>query len=365
MSFNGSNIKILSKDMGLTIVRLAEKLDVSRQTVAKWIAGQVPRGEHLVALCRILDTNPDYFFSSATESLITVPQHRSIRKRKDTQEMKSASYELAEQYLNLFRQAPSPIIIPVIRIKQREIDNAKRIAEQLRLLAGIPKDKPFNLPYAFNLLNKLGIYVICRPFPEIISKKIYAFYSKICDQRVVFINTNMKIIDIIFQLLHEAIHAVRDEASSLVYDKEEEDFCDLAANFTQFTEEYVSHLAYCIEGCEPPTIITKLKKASTDNIHSMFGIVERLKMINKFPDLNFGGAATNLKKKSKTVEEILFRDNDPRRYIGMLRDLSPLFIDLISKQIPDCSTRKFAEWLGLSTSIDAKAVMEELERVKE
>ncbi len=365
MSWNGSKIKDRAKELGLTLIKVAEKLEVSRQTVNKWIGGQIPRGEHLVGLCRILDTKPDYFFSSVTESLISVPQHRSIRKRKDTQEMKSASYEIAEQYLNLFRQAPSPVIIPVIRIKQRELENAKRVAEQLRLLAGIPKDKPFTLSYAFNLLNKLGVYIICRPFPEIISKKIYAFYSKICDQRVVFINTNMNIIDMIFQLLHEAIHAVRDEASSLAYDKEEEDFCDKAANFTQFPEEYVSQIAYCIEGCEPPTIITKLKKASADNNHSMFGIVERLKMINKFPDLNIGGAATNLKKESKTVEEILFKDKNPRRYISMLRELSPLFIDLISKQIPDCSIRKFAEWLGLSTSINAKAVMEELEREKE
>jgi len=151
----------------------------------------------------------------------------------------------------------------------------------------------------------------------------------------------------------------------LVYDEEEENFCDLVANYTQFPGEYVTNVSLCIDGCGPGMIINKLKDVSSKNAHSIFGICARLKAIGKYPNISIGGADTNLKRGFHTIEEILFENNDPRQYIKMLKELSPLFINLISKQLPDCSEKKFAEWLGLGTSIDAKAVMEELQRAKE
>lgn len=365
MSWNGSNIKTRSKELGLTLLKVAEKLEVSRQTVNKWIGGQVPRGQHLVGLCRILGTKPDYFFSSIMESLITVPQHRTVRKKKETSEMKDASYELAEQYLNLFRQAPSPVMIPVVRVKERNKENAQILADQLRFLVDIPQGKPFDFEYAFKLLYKLGIYAICRAFPDSFKKNIYAFYSKICDQRVVFINTNTNILDLIFQLLHEAVHAIRDEEPTLVYDEEEENFCDLVAMYTQFPDEYVRHVARYIHGKSIGTIINHLKEVSSEYGHSLYGIYKRLNTEELCPKINIGGPDTLFKRKYQIIEDILYKNNNPLHYVNMLKELSPLFISLISKQIPDCSLRKFAEWLGLGASIDAKAVMEELERVKE
>lgn len=366
MSWNGSNIKTRSKELGLKLIKVAEKLEVSRQTVNKWIGGQVPRGHHLLGLCRILDTKPEYFFSSMIESLITVPQHRTVRKKKVTPEMKEASFELSEQYLNLFRQAPSQIIIPVVRIKERNEENAKKLARHLRDISSIPSCDPVSYEHAFKLLEKLGIYTIFRVFPDPISKKhIYAFYSKICEQRVVFVNTNTNVLDLIFQILHEAVHAIQDEETKSIHDEYEETFCDLVADFTQFPDEYVKHVARYIQGGSPGAIINKLKEMSAEYGHSLYGIYKRLNRHGLCPDLKVGGADTNLKKKFSTIEEILFKDENPRYYVDIIRELSPLFINLISEQIPNCSIRKFAEWLGLSTSIDAKAVMEEMERVKE
>ena len=48
----------------------------------------------------------------------------------------------------------------------------------------------------------------------------------------------------------------------------------------------------------------------------------------------------------------------------MLYDLSPNFMKLVEAQMPDCSVRKFGEWLGLDTSMDAQAVMDEISRRK-
>lgn len=55
--------KILSlrKSRGLTQEQLAEKLNVSRQSVSKWESGQaIPELETIVALCRVFDITTDY-----------------------------------------------------------------------------------------------------------------------------------------------------------------------------------------------------------------------------------------------------------------------------------------------------------------
>lgn len=46
----------------------------------------------------------------------------------------------------------------------------------------------------------------------------------------------------------------------------------------------------------------------------------------------------------------------------MLFEFSPLFMKLVAEQVPDCSTRKMGEWLGLDTGLDARAVRDELKR---
>ncbi len=365
MSWDGSKIKLRASELGIKVNDIADKLEVTRQTVTKWIGGQIPRGQYLIGLCTILDIKPNYFFTSLTESLITIPQHRTVRKKKVTPEMKDASHNLAEQYLNLFRQAPSPILLPVVRIKERSKENAIKLSKHLRKLAMIPEGKPFNFDYSFKLLKELGIYAICREFPEQFKKDIYAFYSKICGQRVIFINTNTNILDLIFQLLHEIVHAIRDEEPALIYDAEEENFCDLVAMYTQFPDEYVRHIARYIKGQTTGTVINHLKEVSSDYAHSLYGIYIRLHKAGLCTKITIGGADTLFKRKFKTIEQMLYKNNDPLHYIKMLKELSPLFIDLISNQISDCSTRKFAEWLGFNTSMDAKAVIEELERVKE
>lgn len=47
------------RELGLSQEALAEKLDVSRQAVAKWEAGQAfPAAERLALLCRVLELSP-------------------------------------------------------------------------------------------------------------------------------------------------------------------------------------------------------------------------------------------------------------------------------------------------------------------
>ena len=86
----------------------------------------------------------------------------------------------------------------------------------------------------FRLLHTLKIVTIFRQFPK--SLKAYAFYCKIHGHRVVFVNYDTNVLDLIFPLLHETVHAIRDEENGGVPDIEEETFCDVVSNWVQFPE---------------------------------------------------------------------------------------------------------------------------------
>ena len=76
MKWMGEKIKDRADEQGLSISKLSKSLGVSRQSVNDWIGGKLPRGNHLVALCRTLQVSPNYFFSETIAENIVVPVHR-------------------------------------------------------------------------------------------------------------------------------------------------------------------------------------------------------------------------------------------------------------------------------------------------
>ena len=368
MGFNGSLVKTRAKDAGYTILRLSEELGVSRQTVNEWISGEMtPRGSHLMRLCSILNLRPESFFTEPAKSLISVPLHRTIGNNKVTDTIRDASQEMAKEYLNFFRQAPVVDLVPVIRIEKRSEENAKIIAEKLRSLSKVATDKPMGYENAFHLLSELGIYTIFRAFPDSLIKSTYAFYSKIAGHRVVFVNIDTSTIDLIFYLLHETVHAVRDEVPEQINLQNEEKFCDMVTNHIQFPDKYVDETAMMIKGLPEKIIVNNLKILCKVNHHSMYGIYKQLDERGLLPEnakkIKYG-ADVNLKKQFPTLREILFGSDNVQDFLDRMYELSPRFMSFIEKQIPDCSVRKLGEWLGLDTSMDAQLVMEEMLRRK-
>ena len=363
MAWDGRKLKDLSKEKGISLTELAELLIVSRQTVNDWIRGQVPKGNHLIGLSQLLEISPRFFFPSEIPGNISVPLHRKRGVAKITGAMKQEAAHMAKQYEKLFNWAPDPGLVPVLRMDHRDRQNAIAMASKLRELSGIGSHKPMDYEHTFNLLSSLRIANIFRYFPKRL--KGYAFYCKIHKHRVVFVNNDTNILDLIFPLLHETIHAIRDEEGNVLSDPVEEDFCDAVANYTQFPEEYALLVYNTIKGRRKEVQINLLKNFSTENMHSMFGIMEQLKEINPAFDLEVGGANTNLKKQFPPIGDILFKEKDPRSYIHNLKALSPLFFEIVTRLIDNVTTRKTGEWLGLESEIDAKQAIVELRKIRD
>jgi len=362
MPWSGANLKALSKKKGIALTKLSELLKVSRQTVTAWVKGKVPKGDHLIELSRILEINPGYFFSDdETQRIISVPMHRKRGVAKVTEKTERDAFQMAKQYEKLFIEAPDPGLVQVLRVKRRDDKNAKTLVKKLRVLSGIEPHLPMDYQHTFHLLSLLNIITIFRYFPS--SVKGYAFYCRIDKHRVVFVNTSTNVLDLIFPLLHETIHAIHDEEGGAIYDSTEEEFCDLVANYIQFPADYVQLVYDTIIGRRINIQINQLKEFAKKNSHSLFGIAKELKKLNPTLDFNVGGANTNLKKEFPTIGNILFDVEDVREHITRLKALSPLFVEILRNQIDNASPRKTAEWLGLENMLDGKQVIDELKRI--
>lgn len=364
MRWEGLKIKEFAKNKKLSLQKVADAVGVSRQTVNDWIKGQIPKGNHLLLLCKYFNKNPDIFFISDIQNYISVPVHRQRMNSKITKSTQEAALSLSKEYLNFFRNHKNSEIVPVIRIQERDIVNARKIANDLRALAGIAEDKPIDYKHTFVLTEKLGIHVIFRDFPG--SIKSYAFYTKISDHRIVFVNNNTNIIDLIFPLLHETVHAVRDELTSYGgYDQAEEEFCDLVANFIQFPESYVSMVYNTVKGLNIPVQINKLKYCAKINHHSLHGIIKAMKLNSINLKLNVGGADSNIRKEFPTIAEIIFEGDDARKFIQNLMRYSNNFFEVIMEQADTLSNRKLAEILGIESTLDAQEIQAELLNCKQ
>ncbi len=100
----------LRKAKGITQEQLAEKLDVSRQSISKWESGQsIPELEKIVALSTIFDVTTDYLLKSSeiddlsvkTEMLEKQQQQMLVREQRQHQIWACILYAIAV-YLVLF-----------------------------------------------------------------------------------------------------------------------------------------------------------------------------------------------------------------------------------------------------------------------
>lgn len=363
MEWLGENIKVLAKSKKISLADIARLLQVSRQTVNDWVKGQVPKGNHLVELSTILDVDPLVFFLNKKSDFISVPVHRTRRTAKVNATMENDAFELAKEYENFFRNCPERNLVPVLRVSEVNKQSALEISSRLREIVGAKDGVPIDYDQAFSLMKHLGIKVVFRYFPDNI--KSYAFYTKIHNHRVVFVNNSTNVIDLIFQLLHESVHAIRDENRvDGFYSEEEELFCDMVANLTQFPNDYVTKVYEDIKNKKTGEKINRLKWFSELYKHSLFGIVKCIRDINDNFKLNVGGADTNLKKKFQLIGDILFHDDDPRSFVKTISKLSPIFVSLLIDQLESLSDSRLAELLGLENSLDGKEVRIELMKIR-
>ena len=351
-----------------TQAQFAEQIGVSRQTFIDWCNGQVPKGMHLLKIGKLLEVGVDVLFSVDVErqARATVPMHRKKGAAKVTPEVQLQSHRLALDYLDVITSQTHPPLTLQSRCIKPDLSEVPRLATALRDLAELDDPaRPIGYQHVFTLTQKLGICIIFKLFPVEIQSH-YAFYTVINGQRVVFVNTAINLLDLIFPIIHEAVHAVRDLPPAEGYDQEEEDFCDAVANAVQFPVSYVNMVWSMIKDLRPAQQITTLKAFAEKNHHACYGLVRciRARHPNELTKLNVCGADANLRKKHKSFDGLLLpSDGTPEQYLTKLKKLSPLFFQALVTFSGNCTAGRLGELLDLGT-LDAKQVRSALEAEK-
>lgn len=366
MSWQGQHIKTLAKEKRLTLKSVADQVGVSRQALNDWSKGQIPKGGHLLRLCKTLGVAPDVFFASERDSRIAVPMHRTRKTAKLNDSMQEEAKELAASYELFFRESSDPGLVQSLRIFKKTESEISKASATLRKLGGIENDAPMNFNHVFSLVKDLGVNIVFSDFHEKI--KAYAFYTKINNHRVVFVDFKTKVFDLIFAILHESIHSIRDESNAYgetyIYDIEEEDFCDQIASRAQLTDGYFSFVLEAIKGLNTNTKLSQLAKFAAKNNHTMHAIQKRVG--SELPDFgdNLYRVETNLRKSSPTVRERFFKAKDAREYIDLWKSVSPIYLEHVIEQSEKISPRRLCELLSIDSELDAVEAKAELVRIK-
>ncbi|MBC8416489.1 MAG: helix-turn-helix transcriptional regulator [Candidatus Cloacimonetes bacterium] len=360
MIWQGKIIKDLIKKRKITLTKLAYELEVTRPTINEWTKGKIPKGIHILALCRYFNLDPNELFSVNRSDLISIPQHRMRNTAKQTEETNKLSHELASEYLSIFRNHKKSQLTQTYRDQNLSEENAKGLAAKLRELIHLENNTPINYRQTFELLHNLGVFTIFRHFPKNI--KSYAFNCEISNKRVIFINSTTNILDLIFPILHEVIHLIKENRNhTKEYDDIEENYCDNVASYIQFPESYIELIHASISDIpNDGQKVNIVKQYSSRFGHAGFGIVKRMQ--EKHPEFNLkiSPADSNLRKEFPSIGEIIFESNDPRIFVDTLRKFSPLFVDLILDQLDVLGYRKISELFDIKNPLDAKSVRDEL-----
>lgn len=364
MKWLGTKLKDLIDSKSVTQSGLAQGVGVTRQTVVDWIKGQVPKGSHLLGISRILDVEPSAFFEDEPSPVQVAPRFRKRRTAKITAEVEGIAQGLALEYAGILEAKAMPVLEHIVR--RIDDDAAVQLASCMRQLAGLRgSHDPMGYQDVFYLMQELGICVIFRKFPD--DLKDYAFYTVINGQRVVFVNSATNLLDLIFPMLHEAVHALIDPAASSRCSADKEDsFCDKVAGMAQYPDGYVDDVCAAIKGRTAAVKVNMLKDFAVRNHHVVYGIVRRIEERHgklKLSRNSVHGADGNLRQQSpQTLYDALFGD-EAEGYVRALQTLTPIWFGIVAGSLDAMTIRKLADVLGLESVLDAKEVREEIERM--
>lgn len=363
MNWQGQNIKTIAKEKSLTLTRVAELVGVSRQAINDWMNGQIPSGSHLVRLCKVLESPADALFVPEADSHTTILD-QALKAAKNNEIFRRQIESITSIYEIFFRQASGPGLVQNLRACNTTNKEVLKAAKALRCLSGLTGDEPMGFDHIFTLMEKLGINLIFTEFKKTIDR--HSFGANINNHRVVFVDLDVRVLDLVSVILWEAIHAIRGDNTvhcpSNDYNKNEELFCDSVAANTQLTDAYILFLGDLIDGYDLKTRVSMLEKFALRNNHTIFDVQKRITQhtanIIKTSDYN----DENIREKTKTAREYFFKHNNARDYVKKIRYVSPVFAMHLSEQIDTIGARKLCELLVIDNELDGIEIKVELER---
>lgn len=359
---------------GLKQSQLAEKLNVSREAVSKWIRGEsLPTPDKLLRIGMVLEASFDDLVETRQDPMPPVVYFR----KKGSRKTKDSDFALATRRGTLLRRL-APLLPcqalthpPTLKDPSTEYAYVQTVADTVRTGLGLGNGRHLryeDLIGRFAQLNAVLIPVMWGAQEE--HGNALNVYLPDSGTTWVYLNLDSNLVHFNFWLAHELGHSLAPELRG----EKGEVFAEKFAQALLFSREDAASLRQALTS--EPSVghrINRIKREAVERVISPLTIrlalhayetAEGLQLTNLGELPAFMGSAHNVGKEFQTVAETLFDDRKPtpRQYVKVCEQhfQTPFFKALAAYCEKHGAASQFVhEVLGLPLA-DAKALSGEL-----
>jgi transcriptional regulator with XRE-family HTH domain len=358
---------------GISPANVAEKLDVSREAVSKWLSGRsLPRPDKLLRLALTLDLKLDDLVIRAEDPAEPVIAFRKRGASKTTAAHIARAKDMGRMLSELVPYLPYDLLVQPATLKNPSTDYAyiQQVASRIRTEIGVMPDDELSFNHLIRQFNDLQAVIV----PVLWGRKdshenALHIYLPESMTTWVYLNLDVEVHDFKFWMSHELGHVYTPDLRG----KEAEDFADALAGALIFPEALAIQAYKDVRAARSAkTRLAKIREIADCYSISMISVFYE---INKYAEhhglarieLDNGalfGANTNFNKQYFTVSRLLFEADvpEPKQYIVSASEHfnSPIFDALKAYLLDQDGTAGYVQSILNTPLLDAKGIHAEL-----
>jgi transcriptional regulator with XRE-family HTH domain len=367
------NIKTLRAALdktGLNASALAEKLDVSREAVSKWLNGEAfPRPDKLLRLSSIVDLafGELVIREEDDEPIIAF---RKTRGSKTTDDHITHAREMGRLLKELVPFLPFTILTlpPILKAPTIDYDYIQQVVGNVRKEIGVDPDGVVDFRRLVRTFRELQT-VLIPVFWGSKNRHENAIHVYLPDSKTtwVYLNLDTNVHDFLFWMSHELGHSLSPNLSG----DSAEDFADAFAGALLFPHGIAEHAYNEIAGKRVAVQINKIKLYAEKMMISPFSVysqinayAKRAKLPRIALDKEIHPATTKFNKAYPNLSEVLFDATlpKPEAYIERVGiDFETPFFDVLRNFLRETGRGPgFVQTILDCGALDAKAIHFEL-----
>ena len=373
-SLNIKNVKRKSLELGLSQVKLAKELNVSREAVSRWFKGEkFPRPDKLLKLAQTLKLDFSEIVTGIPSPNDPVVAFRKKGGHKITEDYIDRAKDMGRMLAKLVPYLPFDELTapPTLRAPKMDYAYVQRAAKRIRDRITGRNGEKITFQSLINFFGELKAVLI----PVLWGSKdahenALHIYLPESMTSWIYLNLDCRQHDFKFWMAHELGHVY---SPNLMGEDVGEDFADAFAGALLFPEELASHEYTQLRRAQNiGTIINQIKNVAADLVVSPYTVY---KEINKYAenyhrptfDLESGNeiykANTNFHKAFNTISDSLFKNEipSPSQYISLDKLFDTPFFEILRKYlIQEKKSPAFLQSILSIAFLDAQGVYEEL-----
>lgn len=361
---------------GLNQSKLAEKLNVSREAVSKWIAREsFPQPDKLLRMGMLLGLDIEQIMIRTDSPAVPVVYFRKKANRKTTDGHLDEARQTGALLKRLVGYLPRQPLTrpPVLKDPRCDYDYVQSVASAVRSEMKLEEKPVIDFGDLIGKFNELQAVIV----PVLWGDQQHhgnALNIFLPDSKTtwVFLNLDSRAVDFKFWMAHELGHSLAPD----LHGDEGEDFADSFAQALLFPEKHVVPLHRELTGLSRHSLrMARIQEEAKKHIISPYTIrlaiqayeeARRTEKVDLGTAANFMAAFASFIKGSRKISEVLFKNQppEPAEYSAVARkEFGSAVFDALSAY---CKSQTGAEHyvqriLGLSI-VDAKALAGELSR---